>query len=186
MKYSSVFLLVLSCTLTAKSAHAEEGVWNEYTIRLEDLNPAKTPTFESYPARAIYKGKPALVNLNSHPNAPNMKTRLRAGAKEGPNFAGYLTVVTWGCGTDCTGMAFVDSRNGKVYFDENLGTLVTVNIQDDVPSESYLQFKKNSRLIVAVGCPNEDCKDQRGVNYYVWTGHGLKHQYRVPKPWYPE
>src|ERR1041385_7384281 len=76
----------------------------------------KRPRFEAYPVRGKFHGTTAKVNLRSHPKARMFRTMLRLGAKDGPNFAGYYTVVTWGCGSDCMQVAVVDCRNGRVYF----------------------------------------------------------------------
>ena len=69
-----------------------------------------------YPAGVPFKGKPSAVNLASHKDARMFRTRLREAAPTGPNFAGHMTVVTWGCGTSCQTVALIDARNGRVYF----------------------------------------------------------------------
>jgi hypothetical protein len=67
-----------------------------------------------YPAGAPYTGKPAAVNLASHKDARTFRTRLREAAPGGPNFAGRMTVVTWGCGTSCQTVALIDARTGRL------------------------------------------------------------------------
>jgi hypothetical protein len=64
------------------------------------------------------------------------QTRLREGAKKGPNFAGYFTLVSWGCGSSCQEWAVIDARTGRV-FDRILRTTAG--------SEFYL----NSRQLIA-------------------------------------
>lgn len=54
-----------------------------------------TPQFKDYPVSELFIGKPAPVNLDSHPGARRFRTVLREAAKRGPNFAGHLTVVMW-------------------------------------------------------------------------------------------
>jgi hypothetical protein len=71
--------------------------------------------FAKYPSGAVYKGKPAAVDLGSHKDARTFRTRLREGAAKGPNFAAHYTVIQIGCGTMCQLIAVVDSRNGKVH-----------------------------------------------------------------------
>lgn len=73
------------------------------------------PRFEDYPARELYKGRPAPVRLDSR-RARMFRTALREGARTGPNFAGRYTVVVWGCGTGCAQMGVVDGRTGRVHF----------------------------------------------------------------------
>jgi hypothetical protein len=43
------------------------------------------------------------------------RTRLRDGAKKGPNFADHFTLVAWGCGSSCQEWAIVDARTGQVF-----------------------------------------------------------------------
>jgi hypothetical protein len=41
---------------------------------------------------------------------------LRDGKEQkGPNFAGSLIVIQWGCGAPCLRMAIVNARTGEVY-----------------------------------------------------------------------
>jgi hypothetical protein len=74
------------------------------------------PRFEDYPVLEKFKGRPAPVNLRSHPDARLFRTRLREAAKNKPNFAGHYILVTWGCGASCNTVALIDARTGKVYF----------------------------------------------------------------------
>ena len=66
----------------------------------------KPPRSEDYPVlkSEMYKGKPAPVMLYSK-RARLYRTVLREGAKEGPNFAGHYTIVTWGAGLGVFSMA---------------------------------------------------------------------------------
>lgn len=73
------------------------------------------PQFEDFPVRDFYKGRPAAVDLSSNTLARSYRTRLRKGAKKGPNFAGHYTIVDWGCGSNCQVYAVVDAHTGKVY-----------------------------------------------------------------------
>lgn len=176
----TIFLLLFTFVLFATSTFAQ---WNDVTITPQDLQDPTAPRFEDYAVPPRFKGRPANVNLRSHREARQWRTRLREGAKEGPNFADHFTVVTWGCGTDCVAIAVVDARNGNVYMPEALHTLSTVNIHDAVLDDDVLPFRMDSRLLVAVGMPNEDTK-QRGVSYYEWTGTDLRLIFRVNRKWY--
>lgn len=118
-----------------------------------------------YPAGAPYKGKPAAVNLASHKDARMFRTRLREAALAGPNFAGYLTVATWGCGTSCQTVALIDARNGRVYF----GPTASLGVK----------HRLDSRLLVVN--PPEEVKKNYGdpppeggkPEYYVWNNGRL-------------
>jgi len=81
---------------------------------IEDFE--KFPSFEEYPITEVFEGEPASVDLTSHPKGNMFRTALRLGTKEGPNFAGHYTVVTWGCGSPCQEIAVVDANTGDVYF----------------------------------------------------------------------
>ncbi len=98
----------------------------------------KRPRFEDYPVRRKFHGTPAKVNLRSRPKARMFRTMLRQGAKDGPNFAGYYTVVSWGCGSDCMQVAVVDCRNGRVHF---APFTVSPGIRAD--------YRLDSRLLIA-------------------------------------
>ena len=74
------------------------------------------PRFEDYRVAKSFSGKPAPVNLRSHPKAQLFRTMLKLSAAKGPNFAGHYTVGTWGCGSDCRMVALIDAVNGHVYF----------------------------------------------------------------------
>ena len=87
-----------------------------FLLLLLQLKPvAVLPNFEDYHVGEPYKGKPAIVDLRSDPDARRFRTRLRQAAAKGPNFAGHYVVVMWGCGTSCQSLTIVDSRTGKVH-----------------------------------------------------------------------
>ena len=157
--------------------------WNDVTIMPQELQDPKAPRFEDYAVASHFNGRPATVDLGSHREANLWRTRLREGAEDGPNFAGHFTIVTWGCGTDCIAIAIVDARNGHVYMPKVLRSLSAVNIHDAIVDDDVLRFKRDSRLIVAIGMPNEDTK-QRGVSYYEWKGADLRLVFRVKHKWY--
>ena len=70
--------------------------------------------FEDYPVTKEYKGEIAEVDFESAPQYYNFYTAITNGAKEGPNFAGKYTIVTWGCGAPCQSNIVVDSQTGKI------------------------------------------------------------------------
>lgn len=120
-----------------------------------------------YPAPAPFKGKPAAVNLASHKDARLFRTRLREAAPTGPNFAGHMTVTTWGCGTACQTVALIDARNGTVYIGPG--------------SSAGVKHRLDSRLLI-VNAP-EDVKETWGdrtppehftTGYYLWENGKLR------------
>ena len=123
------------------------------------------PRFEDYPVRGRFTGTPAPVNLRSHSKARLFRTMLRQAAKDGPNFAGYYTIVHWGCGSDCRMIAVVDCRNGRVYF---APFTVSPGIEQD--------FRIDSKLFIANPPersgfkPGEPMLDQYQPSWHVWRG----------------
>ena len=107
------------------------------------------PKFEDYVVVNVFRGKPAKVDLKSHPEAWTFRTRLREGNSKPPDFAGYYTLVSWGCGSPCQQNALIDARDGKVYF----GPVTTLGSR----------YRLTSRMLVA-NAP-EDIAD-----YYLSDG----------------
>src|SRR5262245_4303970 len=101
--------------------------------------------FQKYPAQ-VFSGPVAAAKISS-PRARMYRTVIRKGAKEGPNFAGHYTIVVWGCGLNCRQLAIVDARSGEVFFPSNL---MQVNFLFE-DTEEFLQFRKNSGLLIVVG-----------------------------------
>lgn len=84
-----------------------------------------------------FSSTPKPINFNSFPEAKNFRTAITDSYKQGANFAGHYNLASWGCGTDCFGMAITD--------------LITGNILDYSPVHEgyYLDgYKTDNRLIV--------------------------------------
>lgn len=131
----------------------------------------KNPTFAQYSAQKM-KGKTAAVNLKSHPQANEYRTRLKDAASGGVNFAGGFIIASWGCGTGCGTGAVIDAKTGAVYFPEELGGYVAA-WGDWTGDKETLEFKPNSRLLIIRGRP-ANFDDFEGVFYYEWTGKKFK------------
>jgi hypothetical protein len=171
---------VLAIALEGEAAPAlgRESHWNDATIVPSDLVDPKAPHFADYAVAPRFNRLPRPVDLGSHPDAWQWRSRLREGARAGPNFADHFTVIAWGCGTDCTQIAIVDSWSGAVFFPRLLNSLHAANVHDKVHEEGTLRFRRDSRLLIAVGMPNEDTL-LRGVFYFEWTGNDLRLVFRV-------
>ena len=85
-------------------------------LTVEDGARFHPPEFADYPVTEDLRGRPAPVDLASHPLAARFRTRLREAADTGPNFAGYYTIASWGCGSGCIQYAIVNARDGGVSF----------------------------------------------------------------------
>lgn len=124
---------------------------------------AKAPAFEGYKVDSVYRGRPASVDFTPTPGWRSFRTVLREGARFGPDFAGHMTVVTWGCGSDCVQFAVVDARTGRIY-------------GSPVPTSADVDGRLDSRLLVIgrLSCP--DTVDAAAPPYAVfleWTGTAL-------------
>jgi hypothetical protein len=136
-----------------------------------------TPQFSDFSAGKIFTGKPAPVDLSSHPIARMFRTRLRKGSSEGPNFAGHYALVWWGCGNECGRLLAVDVCTGKVY-----GTAGISGTSETVASSRGVDFRVDSRLLIIDSpCPKNDCNPfvsvglvEEFIDYYVMEKNGLK------------
>lgn len=127
---------------------------------------ANLPSFDGFPAKEIFKGKSAKINLKSHKEARKFRTVLTDGVQEGPNFAGHYTVVGIGCGSGCEVIAVVDATNGKVFFPKGLSQVFTAGWWHEPEGP---EFKLNSRLLIVHGETNSEDAPY-GSSYFEWTG----------------
>lgn len=155
-----------------------------YPVTGRDLDWANAPRFEQYAVEDLAtKWIPA--DTNSNPQARMYRTALRRGTAEGPNFAGYYSIVAWGCGSSCVQFAIVNRKTGKVFFPEGINDIsgVPLNANDFQVKASTgywgLRFMLNSRLLILVGAINED-EERQGAFYYVIEGDQLKAVFSVP------
>jgi hypothetical protein len=141
---------------------------------LYSLNKAvDAPQFKDFPVLATSVLRPARPILSSQ-NAKEFRTILRAAAKTGPNFAGHYTIAVWGCGSSCTDSAIIDSTSGKVFFDSRLRDISGAYIDDsNLPTYNSLRFRLDSSLLVVLGAPGENEKND-GIFFYEWTEGELK------------
>jgi hypothetical protein len=133
--------------------------------------PTTAPRFQDFPAAGDFRGRPAAVDFTGNAAAREYRTAIRAGAVNGPNFAGHYTIVGWGCGSACQGWAMVDAASGKVYVDKTTG----VNAEYDV-----LRFRRDSTLLIVLGAPGED-RRRDGIAFYHWNGTALKSLAFLPR-----
>lgn len=169
-------LLLLFHVLPALAGDDEPG--DAHTIRAADL-PANPPRFEEYPVRRIFHARPARPDVRSLRRSRLFRTMIRQGvAGQGVNFAGHYSIVSWGCGTGCQGLAVVDVATGKVHHPANLLAIDNDNVDyDDFLNAAgeweLLAFRPDSRLLVVIGGINED-PARRGISYFVWQDGHMK------------
>ncbi len=144
---------------------------------------AALPKFEDLPAPGAFHGKPAAPRLVRREDRA-YRTAIRRGAAGGPNFAGHLTIASWGCGSGCISIALIDAKSGEIYHApfETLGWGLPLARYDGryAPNEEGfepLTFHKDSNLLILRGCPEDvDC----ATYAYAWTGAKLKLLKKVP------
>jgi len=125
----------------------------------------QTYPFDAYPVSKIFHGTPAQPQLST-PYFKQYRTRIREGAKHGPNFAGHYTFVEWGCGSACGTDVIVDALSGRIYqLDQNISYCCI--------DEAGIHYRLNSTLVVIVDCaaspPGKECVRK----FYNWNGSRL-------------
>ena len=158
MKMVFVGLLVIAVSMRAAQ--------DSQQAQMSPATNLAVPQFEHYKVNKIYKGKPAVPVLRT-PDDREYRTRIREGAKAGPNFAGHYTLIIIGCGTECASFVIVDAANGRVF---------------SRAQKEYTcgpDFKVDSRLLttdVCTGAIQTGCTRA----YWQWTGTELKFLTRLP------
>lgn len=129
------------------------------------------PAFSRYPA-SVERSVVQQPHLEG--KAANFKTvlsqALRDAAATGPNFAGRFVVATWGCGSGCVRVAFIDGRTGAVHFPPQLEGATPGN--GELNNREMLEYRADSNLLIVNGTPATDDRD--GVWAYKWTGQTLE------------
>ena len=146
--------------------------------------------FNNYQISKVLIGKPAKVDIKSHPHAHKFRTMLRQGVENGVNFAGHYIIATWGCGTSCLELGIIDAHTGKVFFPKELVRVIGISAGDfesvgwteeegdclfktaDILS---IGFRKESSLLVAFGFPHDDSTEHElGFYYFSWEDNKLE------------
>jgi hypothetical protein len=100
-------------------------------------------------------------------------------------FAGYYTIPTWGCGTDCEEFVIVDSISGKVYDEFWLSGFPGDWWQNHKIDNERKKFHPDSAMLKIDGCPRD--RDCGSYDYQMVDGEGLKLIRRrlLPKQYQP-
>lgn len=136
------------------------------------------PRFDDYKTADIFRGKPVPPKI-VRAGERLFRTKIREGAEGGPNFAGHLTIVEWGCGSSCVSIAIVDAKTGNVNDGpfNILGYGVILDYADG--KDEPLSYKLDSRLLIVRGCPEDrNCAEY----FYEWNGPGLRLIQKRPAP----
>jgi hypothetical protein len=146
--------------------------YGEYLRKIK-ANPL--PRFEQYPVNEVFTGKAVRpkVELGPEEDPDVLGDRedwsLLHSYQKGPLFAGHYRFATWTCGSECFVADLIDVRTGEV-FDTPFGSLswgYIFYLHLDQGSFKPLDYRANSSLLIANGCPGEfDC----GTRVYKWDG----------------
>lgn len=144
--------------------------------------PAPDPA--AYPATVAFHGKPAEPVLNSR-QARRFRTVIREGAKDGPNFAGHYTVVSWGCGLGSFSFAVVDAISGRVYLPPLACLTLAGGYHAPLPGFAEADnpgYRLDSRLIVVSGIEDrpELGPEDRQTIVYVFERGRFRKLYSAP------
>lgn len=93
------------------------------------------PVFADHPVTERFSGAPSLPDIKSAPEVKKFTSRIREGARQGPNFAGRYTIVDWGCGADCQSFVIVDAKTGAIH-------------SPSITSSRGLLFRLDSSLLI--------------------------------------
>ena len=149
--------------------------------------PKPRPQFSDFPAKEIYRGRPAAPQLVDK-GQRTFRTMIRRGAKASVEFAGHYTVPRWGCCTSCNQFVIVDSITGTVY--DVAFAVVEFPGQwfdsHDSRTSKRMEFHPDSRLIKIAACPNE--RDCGFYDHQMVDGKGLRliRKELLPKQYQPE
>jgi hypothetical protein len=135
-----------------------------YSQNLLSQSVSNFPSFESFPVEKISCNSSVPVNLSNNPNASKFRTVLTEGAKQGVNFAGHYTIVTWGCGTSCQVLAVIDRQTGQVYFPE-----IVASVGFDYQIDSSLLIVNPFQNLQKV--PEEYRNAYGQTTYYKWENN---------------
>jgi len=126
---------------------------------------AALPMFADRAVKEKFTGTPALPDFAKDPNAKQFATRIREGAKKGPNFAGHFTIIEWGCGSECQSFVIVDAKTGAIFsppFTSSWGLLYRLD-------SNLLIVNPLTPEVMAGGSPPAWLVSR----YYTWDGNNV-------------
>jgi len=104
--------------------------------------------------------------------ARRYRTAIREGAAQGPNFADHYTIIRIGCGAATLCIAIADATTGHVYFPQALASAEALIVDTGRMEVDTLNFRRDSRLLIVVGSPNERTR-RAGISTYIWRSGRL-------------
>ncbi|WP_448662708.1 hypothetical protein ACG3SL_18955 [Sphingomonas sp. CJ20] len=140
--------------------------------------------FGRYPADADWRGVRRAPDVRRG-NAHLYRTLIRQNARSAPDFAGHYKIVRAGCGAGMICPLILDLKTGRVWQIPGLksvewGYSRARDVERETGFEdSRLVYRRDSRLLVALGTRNEDPK-LAGAIQYEWTDRGPQLLRSVP------
>jgi len=167
-----------------------------FLVQVPGRGASTLPRFEDYPAGQIYVGPPAAPKLTT-PLEQSFAAEINdtveyaysdKSQQKGPNFAGRLIVVRWGCGAPCMRMALVDVQTGEIYYPpityDGHGPksfdLPLLALGREYPQNPDLEFRPNSNLMVIKATPSDAGSHPSYTFYFLWRQSGWTLLRKVP------
>jgi hypothetical protein len=139
----------------------------------------RPPRFSEYAVKAIFLAKRTDPHVSSDDRDSRGWRAVLADANKPANFAGRYVISQDTCGSDSVWLMITDAGTGQVFqgfclFWDYLLRL-DARWSDRAKSElpSGLQYRRDSALLVAHGCWDDDVKPDCGDHYYRMTSRGL-------------
>lgn len=176
LRWAAILTLI---ALTAGSPAVGETQTPDCPSRIAGL--VASEFFDQMPAtvpKAMTRARPIVAAGEAH----LFRTAIREGARHGPNFAGHYTLIPIGCGAGTVCVAIADAQTGRVYFPPELRNATALMTDTGGQDVEILNYRKNSRLLVVIGSPNED-SERAGVSYYSWGSGKLSLTRFIPAAW---
>jgi hypothetical protein len=147
---------------------------------------ATVPDPDDYPAGPVFRGKPAPPSIGSR-LSKLFRTKIREGAKEGPNFAGHFTLVAWGCGMDSYMFVVVDAKSGRIY-EPPVGCMTLAGgfglPIPGIEENSNPGYRLDSKLLLIIGVEDDEnaSSDGREARIFLFDRGKFETLYRAPAP----
>jgi hypothetical protein len=119
----SLLFVALVLTASGQAARAQDGSSDPSYVAYQRAQATQTRigeelarefSFSDY-EREMFSGTPTSPNFSGEQRRfAVFRTRIRRGVEEGPNFAGRVSVIQFGCGTSCTFVYATDVVTGVV------------------------------------------------------------------------
>lgn len=171
MRFHSIaFLAWITLTTQADDCRVITG---------KDLTDPEAPNLSAYLVTKPEQVSNPRLDLSTSEVARRYRTVFRHQVQNGPNYAGHYRVVVWGCGSSCSSFAVVNLKTGRVLDIEAGHSMSGVDFEvsdfltgTDSDKTSF-RYRKDSKLLIAIGAPDEDAT-RGGVFYYLLRDEHLK------------